>query len=41
MSILSDIKDFFKTGRLEILPPINVSDEIKKEVSAIVEYVYS
>ena len=41
MSILNDLKDFFKTGKLEILPKINASDEIKKEVSDLVEYVYS
>lgn len=41
MSILNDLKDFFKTGKLEILPKINASDEIKNEVSDLVEYVYS
>jgi len=41
MSLLEDIKDFFKTGRLEILPKINVSKEIQEDVSELVEYVYS
>lgn len=41
MSFFEDIKDFFKTGRLEILTKIDVSDEIRKEVSELVEYVYS
>ena len=41
MSLFNDIKDFIKTGRLEILQKQTISEEIKNEVSDLVEYVYS
>lgn len=41
MNLFDTVKEFFKTGKIEILPNINVSEDIKNEVSELVEYIYS